>query len=244
MQNITFCTIGETAALTHSRNALRSWGYTVCTELSDTTTHILLPVPSLDASGHIHGGPALQELLQKMPLEATLIGGMLPELDRNYIDLLQDPYYLAENAAITAHCAVRIAMNQLDRTLDRLPILIIGWGRIGKCLAQLLRSMGANVTVATRSTDQQAILQAMGYGTVSVSHIQPEDFALILNTVPAPVLDCSSAGRHTLLIDLASKPGLTGGKVLWERGLPNRLSPASSGLLMAKTALRYALRKE
>ena len=244
MQTITFCTVGETAALTHARNALRSWGYTVYPELTDTATHILLPAPSLDANGHIHGGPALQALLQTMPQDATLIGGMLPKLALTYIDLLEDPYYLAENAAITAHCAVRIAMNQLDRTLDQLPVLIIGWGRIGKCLAQLLRNMGANVTVATRSREQQAMLQALGYTAISIPNIQAEEFALILNTAPAPVLDCGNSASNSLFIDLASQPGLIGGKVLWERGLPNRYSPASSGLLMAKTALRYALRKE
>ena len=244
MQTITFCTVGETAALTHARNALRSWGYTVYPELTDTATHILLPAPSLDANGHIHGGPALQALLQVIPQDATLIGGILPKLPCSYIDLLEDPYYLAENAAITAHCAVRIAINQLERTVDQLPVLVIGWGRIGKCLAQLLRSMGANVTVATRSQEQQAMLQALGYSAISIPNIQPAEFALILNTAPAPVLDCGSSASDTIFIDLASRQGLLGENVLWERGLPNRLSPASSGLLMAKTALRYALRKE
>ena len=69
-------------------------------------------------------------------------------------------------------------------------------------------------------------------------------FDIIINTAPAPVMDQQEARPDALLVDLASIKGITGDRVIWARGLPNKDAPDASGILIAKTALRYALRKE
>jgi hypothetical protein len=58
------------------------------------------------------------------------------------------------------------------------------------------------------------------------------------------MLDQTHAKMDTLLMDLASVQGIVGDRVIWARGLPNLDAPEESGLLMAKTALRFALEKE
>ena len=45
-------------------------------------------------------------------------------------------------------------------------------------------------------------------------------------------------------MDLASVRGISGDRVIWARGLPNQDAPEESGMLIAKTALRFALGKE
>lgn len=244
MNQVCFCTVGASPALTHARNRLLSWGYPVVNAPSPAVTHLLLPVPSLDDRGSIRGGPSLEELLPLLAEHTTILGGNLPPLPLPTVDFLQDEYYTAENAAITAHCALGVALGKMQRTLQAANALVIGWGRIGKCMAELLRSVGANVTVAARRESDRAMLSALGFGAAPIPIPDAGQYALIINTVPAPVFSGEAAAKDALLLDLASVRGICADSVLWERGLPGRLAPETSGTLIAKTALRYALRKE
>lgn len=242
--NIKFCIIGDTSALKFARNHLTAWGYEVVTEPDEDVTHVLLPVPSLDDQQNIRGGRPLEEILQSIPSQAVIVGGMLPQLPYQTIDLLKDEFYTAENASITAHCAVALATQTMDCTWKDTKVLIIGWGRIGKCLSEILKTLEANLTVAARKESDRKILQALGYQSVEIGQWKKNYYTLVINTVPAPVFQSDDAVPNASLIDLASKPGILGNNVEWARGLPNKMAPEFSGKLIAKTALRYALRKE
>ena len=123
--------------------------------------------------------------------------------------------------------------------MDHLPVLVIGWGRIGKCLSRLLRNLGAEVTIAARQESHRAIITALGFQAVSIEgicEILPQ-IRLVYNTVPRRILTVPTDGR-CVKIDLASKQGLIGDDVVWARGLPGICAPESSGELIARTFLR------
>lgn len=244
MKEITFCTVGTNPALLQARNTLTAWGYHVVNSPDRTVTHMLLPVPSMDEANRIRNGPILMDVLSKLKEETTIMGGLLPNLDFPSVDFLKDEYYTAENASITAHCALKLILQNIHYTLNDVPILIIGWGRIGKCLVNLLASTGAEITVAARSEKDRAMLHALGHHAVSIELMKADRYTIIINTVPATVLDRNDAAPSALCLDLASVKGILGENVFWERGLPGRVAAESSGILIAKTALRYALRKE
>lgn len=205
-----------------------------------TVTHLLLPVPSFEPDGSIKGGGDLSEILSRLPRTVTVIGGNLgrPELaEYDTLDLLGDPWYLARNASITAHCTLELALAKLPVTLEKCPVLIVGWGRIGKCLAKLLHAMGACVTVAARKESRRVMIDALGYKSCATEDIRTANYRLIINTVPAMVLP--NAPGTALKIDLASVPGIGGKDVLHARGLPGLLAPESSGALIAQTITRW-----
>ena len=236
MKDYLFLAAGRSPATTYAIDCLQEAGYVFTQTPCSAVTHLLLPVPSLDADGRIKGGQSLNDLLAILPKGITIIGGNLPPLE-NYrvIDLLKDPLYVSENASITAYCAIRHAMNKLPITLKGCPCLIIGWGRIGKCLARLLKAMDAQVTVFARKETDRAMLTALGYD--ATDSLSPESYRLIFNTAPELLLpDCSG---DALKIDLASVPGITGQDVLWARGLPGKDAPESAGQLMARRILHY-----
>ncbi len=188
-------------------------------------THLLLDVPTKEL-------PA--DLLERLPETICVVGGNLtqPMLDGyKKMDLLQMEPYLAQNAAVTAECALQVAAVNSKRTLSGSSVLVIGWGRIGKCLADLLKRIGCRVTVLARKPADQAVLTALGYETGG------KQFDIILNTVPAPVLG-DSAYPDALKIDLASQRGLKGENVIWARGLPGLYAPETSGKLIAETFLK------
>ncbi len=206
-------------------------------------THALLPIPNpVD----------WQPLLEGLEETVTVVGGNLPqEIWERFdaMDLLRDEYYLAQNAAITADCAVQVARNHLPVVLQGCPVLILGWGRIGKCLAQLLRASGARVTVAARKETDLAMLQALGYEAEQISLLRRGlgKYRVIFNTAPQPVLSREQMGFCTpdcVKIELASQPGMAGEDVISARGLPGKMAPESAGLLIARTVLRRIAKKE
>lgn len=244
--------VGQTDALQYAVAELKRRGCPVCTTPNRKVTHLLLPVPSFESDNTIKGGGALDDILAALPRDITIFGGNLhhPALEGyRTVDLLKDPIYLAENAAITAHCAIGQAMVKLPVTLQGCQVLVIGWGRIGKVLSDLLKKLGANVSVAVRKESDRAMLLALGYDSqiLSPPAYGLARYRLIFNTVPAMVLPeawLEHCQPDCLKIDLASVPGIGGGDVIWARGLPNKYAPETSGALIARTVLRLLAGKE
>lgn len=206
-------------------------------------THLLLPVPTKDPSQY-------RNVLSRLPEDITIIGGNLSETafpGKKILDLLHDPQYLAQNAAITAHCALKLAMNHLPCTLDHIPVLVIGWGRIGKCLSRPLQSLGAQVAIYARKESDRAMAQALGLYEEDGNWDHISQYRLIFNTVPAPVLPrrvCQLCREDAVLIELASRPGIEWDSVIDGRGLPGKEAPESSGKLIAETVLRLTRQED
>lgn len=236
--DIRICTAGGSAAVFYAAEVLARAGCTILPCPDRTATHLLLPVPSFEADGRIKGGGNLETVLAALPERIPVIGGNLnhPALAGHpVIDLLQDAAYVAENASITAHCAVALAMEKLPVILAHQQVLVIGWGRIGKCLARLLRCLGAEVTVAARKENDRAMLRALGYEAVDTAGLSTKAYRAVFNTAPEMVVPvCEGDG---LFMELASRPGLGGANVLSARGLPGQMAPESSGELIAHRIL-------
>jgi dipicolinate synthase subunit A len=229
---------------------LEQSGITLTDHISPDITHLLLDIPSFDETGLLRNGQNLQEILPMLPESVTIIGGNLyPDYLTHYdkIDLLKNPYFQSMNAAITAECALQVAANYLNTTFADSPSLILGWGRIGKCLAKLLQTSGCSVTVAARKEYDRAMATALGYHTLDYDDIPAKlsCFRILFNTVPhqtipAPVLNLWKDG---IKLDLASYPGLICDDIIAARGLPGKYAPESAGQLIAKS-VRSALKEE
>lgn len=242
MRQERFYCAGKTAASQYAAGELEKCGVSLAAEPSAAVTGVLLDVPSLDAGGELRMGGSLDKLLEELP-NAVIFGGNLPPIPgHKAVDLLQDALYQAENAYITAECALEIALTRLPRTIRDCPVLIIGWGRIGRCLAKLLGSLGAEVTVCARRASHRALAQALGYTGAEADYLGPQlpGFSLIFNTVPAAVFTPAQLERcrDSVKIELASRQGLVGADVIIARGLPGIHMPESSGKLIARTCLR------
>lgn len=222
--------IASSPALDAARRCLQD--IPIARELTQEVSHVLLSVPT-------------RELPTDLPPNAAVIGGNLPpDLLQPSIDLLRDPIYLAQNAAITAHGAIQTAMEALPACLWDCKTLILGWGRIAQSLAHLLKGMGVDVTVAARREEALAMAAALGFSAVPLQRLDHKPYRLVFNTIPAQLdhreedfcLGC-------VKIELSSKPVLPGGDVIWARGLPGKLAPESSGRLIAER-VTYYLNKE
>ena len=158
------------------------------------------------------------------------------------LDLLEDAQYLAMNARITAEAALELLLRELPDLLEACPVLILGWGRIGICLAALLLRLGAPVRVYARNPRDRAQIRSVGAEAVG-----PEELATsaaqarcIVNTVPAVLLTPEQTlRRDCVLLDLASGIFLPGERVISARGLPGRCKWEASGALIARCTLEF-----
>lgn len=250
MRNILVYPVGCTPASHIAAGILAKKGIEVTDHITPDATHLLMDVPSLSGKGLLKSGVDLQELLSPLSPRITLIGGMLPgAVTDTYpaIDLLKDDMYLYENAALTAECALRVAAEKMNFSLRKAPVLVVGWGRIGKHLAFLLKAYGAKTTILSRSAAHRTEAVSFGFSAVSPGTLPDrlKGFRIIFNTAPGMVLPaplCAQCGS-CLKIDLASVPGMEGTDVIPARGLPGIHVPESSGQLIADTVLRR-LREE
>lgn len=235
--------VGKTAAIRYAAWSLAQSGVSIAREPGEDVRHILLDVPSFDENGNLRFGGSLPELLSQFSGDVTIFGGNLGAVSG--VDFLKDPLYQAENAYITAECTLKVALEHLPRTIRGCPVLILGWGRIGRCLGKLLTDLGADVTIAARKESDRALSQALGYHAADIPALTPQLslFRLLFNTVPAPTLSRETlalCGTDCIKIELASQPGLEGENIIPARGLPGTHMPESSGKLIARTYLRLS----
>ena len=210
--------------------------------------YLLLNAPLRATAG---GKPLdLDTVLERASKKAKLIfAGPRPAPDLagyRLWDLTRDESFLRKNAELTAEGAIRAAMDSLPDSISDASCLVIGWGRIGRPLAEKLAALGAEVTVASRSATHRH--QALARGLRAVA---PEAMGealgqanLVFSTPPALVLDEARlrfARENARVIDLAGAPyGVDLGAAeklglrAWrEPGLPGRYCPRSAARVLA-----------
>lgn len=224
---------------------LQTFGFPATDHPTPEITHLLLDIPSFLPNGRLWNGDDIQPLLSMLPETITVVGGNLqhPALEGyRKLDFLQDAYYLVENAAITAECALKVAAPLIRTTFADTLTLILGWGRIGKCLAQFLKGLHCPVTIAARKEADRAILHALGYDTIDFKELpnRLSQYRLLFNTVPTPILSASlfSDLKGCVKIELASTNVIGNEHTIIAKGLPGTYAPESSGKLIAQTFYR------
>lgn len=239
MKRYTIYIYGSTPVFRFAGQYLQEHGIDVVTSPTAAVTHLLLGVPNRLPEREIDA------ILSSLPKNVTVVGG---KLQRSGIDLLRDPAYLEENALLTAYCALCLGMEKLPMIPEYCPSLIIGWGRIGKNLARLLKILGSDVTVASGSAEHRAEARNKGYRVVDSGNMGKLDhYRLVYNTAPAPIVSEAQAREFQescVILELASVPGIAGDRPIAALGLPGKMVPESSGKLIGSTLLRVLQNKE
>lgn len=145
--------------------------------------------------------------------------------------------YQIANAALTAQGAA--ALLEKERPLAGASALVLGYGRVGRLTAAELLRRGASLTVGARRKESRAWARAEGCSAVDTEDLESvlDQFDIIVNTVPAPVLT-EGRLRHVrpeaVLLELASAPGGIDAAAAREQGrlylsapgLPGKYAPA------------------
>ena len=224
---------------------------------------VLLPLPAVRADGSLNAPFAKstlyfdeeeQELLKQKPVFASMKDRLIrayPALKGAKIfDYAARDDFSVLNAVPTAEGAVECAMSAYEGTIAGARCLVVGFGRIGKILAKLLKALGAEITVSARSATDRAYIAALGYEFVNTERLSEiRGFNIVFNTVPKLIFDrelLQNTDCDTLLIDLASLPGgvdfdaASALRIDAQRALslPGKCAPKTAGEIIKTTVFR------
>ena len=202
-------------------------------------------------------GMLFEEILATAGKEARVFacGPLHPDAaDGRLVDLWRDEALILENARLTAEGAAASAMRASTGALRGARCMVIGYGRIGRALTEILVALGARVTVASRGTAGRNRAVERGaevIPTACVTQVLPGQ-EIVFNTAPAKVLDEAALRRAdggAMLIDLASLPYGIDLPAAWslglrawrEPGLPGRYCPRSAARALLDAIERHGL---
>lgn len=210
---------------------------------------IILPVPVSKDGIHLNAPLVncklkLEDIMSGVDKSQVVLGGVCKGLE-NVIDYYDNEDFQMKNAIPTAEGALQTAMENTDITINKSHCAVLGFGRIGKIMAAMLKNMGAYVTVCARNPKDIALAQAFGFDTENINEIyhRAGDFDIFFNTVPKTVMDSEVLGKvknSALLVELASKPyGIDmeaaeklGKKVIIASALPGKVAPMTAGRIL------------
>ena len=233
-------------------------------EFAGDNVHIL-PIPSTKDGKTINGTDiSFDDFLFKTGNKDVVVGYAVP---KDYcakfvkegvtvIDVSEDAEYLEIGAKMTALGFLGRIITREKRILSDLKFGIIGYGRIGKYLSQLLTFVGADVTVFTSRPALREDLSRLGIKTVgnyeltvfrrSIEFESPfSKLDILVNTAPAKVLSDDDAQdlRGVKIYELASGENIP--KALEHEKMPSipaLMFPESAGIAYAKSALKFIIK--
>ena len=134
-----------------------------------------------------------------------------------------------------------MAIQHTDFTIHGSKVIVLGLGRTGMSVARAFHVLGAKVKVAARKSEHIARITEMGLQPCYLKNLEEEvkDVDICINTIPTKIVTANVIARmpaHTLIIDLASKPGGTDFRYAEKRGINALLAPGLPGIVAPKTA--------
>ncbi|MBE6781512.1 MAG: hypothetical protein E7540_02175 [Ruminococcaceae bacterium] len=215
---------------------------------------IILPIPTLKGDGKLNIDGSfdtnIDDLLNKVSKETIIITCNYQNDQLNTIDINKRDDFAFLNAIPTAEGSIKLAIEHSERCLFESNILITGFGRVAKVLADRLGGMRGSVTIAARSQKDKSYAETLGFNVYDYKKLKEkiDTFDIIFQTVPSLVLDkclLEKVKNDTIIIELSSKSKGTdycfadkkGIKVVHAPALPEKTAPISAGNILTRTVL-------
>lgn len=187
----------------------------------------------------------------KLFIAGSLNDNVKSQLQGKYldvIDIMQREELAILNTIATAEGTVEVAIKNTDKILQGSKVLILGFGRVAKIVANKFNNLSANVTCCARKISDLAWIEAYGYQSLDINDMlyNLKKFDIIINTVPETIInerELKHMNPDVLLIDLASTPGGIDGKTainmglkfVWALALPGKVAAISSAEFIKET---------
>lgn len=216
---------------------------------------IILPVPGTNLEGQVETIFSnekvylYEETLMQTPPHCTVysgisnsyLNGITKKANRRLVQLFERDDVAIYNSIPTVEGTIMMAIQHTDFTIHGSNIIVLGLGRVGMSVARTLDALGANVKVGARKSEHIARITEMGLAPFQLNELENcvKDVDICINTIPHLIVTASVISKmpaHTLIIDLASKPGGTDFRYAEKRGIKALLAPGLPGIVAPKTA--------
>ena len=216
---------------------------------------VILPIPGTDLEGKIETIFSNEEvllkseLLSKTPPHCTIYSGIsnayldsiAKKVNRKVVKLFERDDVAIYNSIPTVEGTIMMAIQHTDFTIHGSRVMVLGLGRTGMSVARSFHVLGAKVKVGARKSEHIARITEMGMEPFFLDNLEEvvKDVDICINTIPVNILTAKVLAKmptHTLIIDLASKPGGTDFRYAEKRGIKALLAPGLPGIVAPKTA--------
>ena len=219
----------------------------------------ILPLPASTDGIHINSSEiTLSEFIKKIKKNQVIFAGKVSDNfngELNKKGNLCFDYYLRDefalkNAEPTALGVLSYVMNNITRSVSKLKVLVIGYGKCARAVCKMFNDLGADVTSASRRYLTVAEAESDGLNACLIKdfsrYIKTAD--VIINTVPAKISDKTIIDMikdKAIVIDIASAPyGFDydyakniGRKITLLPSIPGKYFPETAGEIIADIIL-------
>ncbi|RID87120.1 dipicolinic acid synthetase subunit A [Peribacillus asahii] len=216
---------------------------------------VILPVRGTDGDGKVEtifsneDVILTEEIIKRTPPHCTFYTGIsnayldriLQAANRKQVSLFERDDVAIYNSIPTVEGTIMMAIQHTDFTIHGSSVAVLGLGRVGMSVARAFQALGAKVMVGARKSEDLARITEMALKPFYLSNLAEEIKIadIVINTIPFPILTANVLANmpvHTLIIDLASKPGGTDFRFAEKRGIKALLAPSLPGIVAPKTA--------
>jgi dipicolinate synthase subunit A len=216
---------------------------------------IVLPVSGSSSTGEIETIFSnkkihlTEDILAKTNQHCTVYSGITNDYltkcttntNRKHVKLFERDDVAIYNSIPTVEGTIMMVIQHTDSTIHQSNVMVLGLGRVGMSVARTFANLGANVSVGARRSEHLARITEMGLRPFHLKDLENEidHVDVCINTVPAQIVTAEVIAKmpsHTLIIDLASKPGGTDFRFAEKRGIKALLAPGLPGIVAPKTA--------
>ena len=154
--------------------------------------------------------------------------------------ITEDEDFALKNAIPTSEGILEILIRESNITIHNSKSLVLGFGRIGKQISELLKNLGSDITVVTNDSNEKNIACNKGFNTISTDDLNKTKycFNFIINTIPYKYLNGKIIYQidiDTIILDVASFPGgidilnnkKVKCKIISAKGIPGKCAPAT-----------------
>lgn len=216
---------------------------------------LILPVAGTNSEGQVDSIFSseriflLEEMLERTPEHCTIYSGIsnsylkaiTAQTKRRLVQLFERDDVAIYNSIPTVEGTIMMAIQHTDFTIHGSKVVVLGLGRVGMSVARAFSALGARVRVGARKSKHIARITEMSLTPFYLTELERNicDADIVINTIPHEVLSASVISKmpaHTLIIDLASKPGGTDFRYAEKRGIKALLAPSLPGIVAPKSA--------
>ncbi|KQL54586.1 dipicolinate synthase subunit A [Heyndrickxia shackletonii] len=216
---------------------------------------IILPITGTDSNGQVEmifsaeTVEITEEMLLKTPSHCTIYTGIknafleeiTKKVKRRLVMLFERDDVAIYNSIPTVEGTIMMAIQHTEFTIHGSTVAVLGLGRVGMSVARAFHHLGAKVKVGARKSEHLARITEMGLQPFHLNELDKEvrNIDICINTIPHLVVNAAVIQKmptHTLIIDLASKPGGTDFRYAEKRGIKALLAPSLPGIVAPKSA--------
>lgn len=214
---------------------------------------VIFPLPVSKDGKHITSSvqikESLDEIINMINDDCIVFAGMISRSIESklikkkitFYDYFKREDLTIKNTIPTVQGIIKTIIDNIDYTIHSSKCAVFGYGRVGKITADVLKSLGADVTVCVRKNSDLSVAYTKRLDNCLIKDFSKisNEFDILINTVPSMVIDrkiLENLNKNCLIIDVASAPYGTDFATAHEFGINAIQCPSLPGKVVPKTA--------